>query len=168
MSVDQFNKSLNFSPSKSQYLKKYEHCGAISYTLFLKFYNDLKFDENIGVGSNFGLLSGEETDYLIKVISKNNDNIYYDKNIKVYHPRSKFEYFESEIMKMYYYSRGYGYIMRKHNYPLILKIKAFIRPLGGVLWFCILFKPNLAKRSLGILKGRLEGFLFKFKNEQRV
>lgn len=46
----------------------FDHCSACSICIFLHYDKHIRFDENIGVGSPWGLASGEETDYLIDFI----------------------------------------------------------------------------------------------------
>lgn len=156
---DENNNPTNSFALNSQIISKYNHCGAISYTIFLKYVKDLYFDEKIGVGSSLKFLSGEETDYLIRFMEQVSSNVYYTRNICVHHPLAKSDYFQNETNKMYYYARGYGYLLRKHSYPWILKIKAFIRPLGGMIVYSICLKLVRANRSWNIFKGRLEGYI---------
>ena len=54
--------------------------------------------------------------------------------------------------------------MKKHNYPFSLVLRALIRPLGGVIIY--LFKGNLllSRRSFCLLKGRIEGLMYRLKS----
>lgn len=155
---DENNKPTNSFAQYSQKISKYNHCGAISYTIFLKFIKELSFDENLGVGSSHKFLSGEETDYLIKFIENSSSDVFYSRDICVHHPLAKSDYFDSETKKAYYYARGRGYLLRKHSYPFILKFKALCRPVVGILFYSICLKLRKAKRSWNILKGRLDGY----------
>ena len=145
------------TPKKQTKLDTYNHPGAISYTIFLKFDDSLIFDENIGVGSPYGLASGEETDYLIEFIRKH-ENVYFCPNVKVYHPEKLNSYFDNFYQKNYQYSRGTGFLLKKQHYPFFIKLKYFVRPLGGI--FIHLFRGNIvyAKRSYYILIGRIIGY----------
>lgn len=151
----------NDFPSRSQIITKYNHCGAISYTIFLKYIKGINFDENIGVGSPYGLSSGEEIDFLLKTISFVGTNIYYDSSIKIHHPKNKVGNFKNSEIKQYQYARGWGYLLRKHKYPLNIIIKSFIRPLFGMCYYSINMDFKKAHHSYFLLKGRLEGFFIK-------
>lgn len=153
----------NDFPQKSQIIKKYYHCGAISYTLFLKYIRGVKFDENIGVGSPFMLSSGEEIDFLLKTISYVGTNIYYDSSIIIHHPINKVGNFKTSEIKQYQYARGWGYILRKHKYPFNILLKSFMRPLLGIFFYCIKMDFNKAHHSYYLLKGRIEGFIIRIK-----
>jgi len=145
----------------SRLLTLYNHCGAFSNSIFLKTDKDLFFDENIGVGSSFKLLSGEETDYLYNYIKKNNAVIIYNTNIEIHHPRNEKSNFSDLIIKNYYYARGWGYLLKKNKYPIKIIANSFIRPFVGMFVFCLLGKFKRMKKSFYILKGRIEGYNFK-------
>lgn len=142
----------------------YNHCGAISYTIFLKFIPSLRFDEKIGVGSPFGLSSGEETDYLLRSLYQLGTKMLYDPTIIVHHPSNGIGLFKDSIHKQYEYARGWGYLLYKHKYPFSIILKSFLRPCGGIIVFALNFKFNRVKRSFSLLKGRIEGFLIAMKN----
>lgn len=154
----------NDFPLKRQYITLYNHCGAISYTMFFKYIPSLKFDENIGIGSPFKLSSGEETDYLMQVIYKNGANIIFDPNIIVHHPNFNSCNFKDNFVKQYEYARGWGYILKKHHYPFSVKCKSFIRPLCGILFGVLTLNFARMKHSSYLLIGRIEGYNFKAEN----
>ena len=145
------------SPCKQVKLGVYKHPGAISYTIFLRYDSSLRFDENIGVGSPYGLSSGEETDYLIQYIRKH-ENVFYDPALIIFHPEKLTSYFDDFFQKNFLYSKGFGYLLKKQNYPLAQKLRSFIRPFGGIFIYLLLGNLLYAKRSFYILKGRLIGY----------
>lgn len=137
----------------------FNHYGAFSPTIFLKYIPNLLFDENLGVGSPHNFSSGEETDYIVNFIRKCDGKILYRDDIIIHHPIGKSTYFgDSYLMKSYYYARGYGYVLRKNNYPYSIVLYAIIRPIIGILFYITLFKFTKAKKSYNLLKGRLEGY----------
>ena len=146
-------------PLKQKKATLYEHCGACSICIFLLYDKCLKFDENIGVGSPYGLASGEETDYLISFIRKYPDVIFCN-DIEIHHPLGKTTFFKSDLEKSYKYARGNGYLMKKNKYPLKLVSLALIRPIGGIIINLIKGKFLLSIRSFYLLKGRMEGLKF--------
>ncbi len=160
-STDENGLTTNKSPQKSQFISLYNHCGAISYTIFLKYIPKLLFDEKLGVGSPYRFSSGEETDYLIRFIKQFNSNIYYNSNIIIHHPKGKCGNFHNIELKQYEYARGWGYLLRKHHFPLNIIIKSFIRPIGGIIISILCLKRNSCLHSYYILKGRFEGFFSK-------
>lgn len=78
-----------------------------------------QFDEVLGVGSGTPFGSGEETDYMLRVIEKKipfcNTN-----KILVYHPDEKWD--NPDIYKkIYSYTKGRIYVLKKHKYsPLYI------------------------------------------------
>ena len=163
LGLDEHGKETNRFSRKSKRITKYNHCGAISYTIFLKYDNNLRFDENLGVGSPKTFSSGEETDYLLSYMEKHSSFlIIFNREVIIHHPSNKVDYFQNEIRKMYYYSRGDGYLLKKHKFPVLYIFKKFIYPIGGVIVYSVQMNTKKVKRSYLILKGRLEGFLYKF------
>ncbi len=162
LGTDEYGVFTNSFPKDSQFLSFYNHCGAISYTIFLRYDPFISFNEDIGVGSPYKLSSGEETDYILHFMKrKRNFKIFFDNTIIIHHPLAKSDYFENEIKKMYYYSRGEGYLMKIHNYPAVILLSKFFRPLLGMFLNLLLFKLPRVKRSYNILKGRIEGYNYK-------
>lgn len=155
---------INSFPKKTAIISKLNRRGALSISIFLKFFNDISFDERLGVGSQYRLGAGEETDYLINLIEKKNCTITYLPNIYIRHPlppkNNKFDY-----KKIYEYARGSGFLLKKHSFPLPYIIRFFIRPLVGCIIYSILLKRNKAKKSYYILKGKIEGYTYKIRNQ---
>ncbi len=152
----------NNAPLKGQYiLDAFHHYGAISYTIFIEFNKNIYFDENIGVGSPYGLASGEETDYLVRVMNNGIvGKVIYDSSIVVHHPLNNLGNFSDNIQKAYGYARGNGYLMRKHKYPLGVVLKRLFRPLVGMCVFALTGNFKRSKKSLYIFRGNIEGLLF--------
>ena len=154
---------INNFPTKKQWLTYTKHCGALSISMFLRHDKNLSFDENIGVGSAHNLLSGEETDYLLCYMERHiGFKILYTPEITVRHPLAKKQNFDNYLQKNYYYARGAGYVLKKHNLPFTYKLRSFLRPLAGI--FIYLFIDRFkCKKSYYLLKGRLEGYFFRLK-----
>lgn len=74
-----------------------------------------KFDEALGVGSGTLFGSGEETDYMLRIIEKKIP-ICNTSKILVYHP--PIEKWDDNIIhkKIYSYAKGRMYVLKKHNY----------------------------------------------------
>ena len=147
--------------SKQTELSVKTYFSAISYTMFFKYDKDVLFDENIGIGSPYNIGSGEESDYMLFLMSKKNYRILYSPEIIVHHPSQTI--YEEQILlkKSYSYARGAGYLARKHNFPLKMKISLLIKPLMGLFYFSLTLNLLRFKKSFLLLKGRIEGLFFK-------
>ena len=157
------DEKINIFPKKKQRLTLTNHCGALSVSMFLKFDASISFDETIGVGSDYHLLSGEETDYLLMYMERHSKfNIVYRPDIVVRHPLAKKQNFDSYLQKNYYYARGAGYVLMKHKdkLPLLYRLKCFIRPLIGIFYYSLI-NHYRCRKSFFLLKGRIEGYNFK-------
>lgn len=151
----------NSYPNSKKSLTYLNHFGASSASIFLKYDNAIKFDENIGVGSKFNLLSGEETDYIWKYMELHpNFKIDFHPEITVRHPVMESQNFDNYLQKCYFYARGFGYILRKHPVSFIYKLKSFLRPFCGMILYALTNRFK-SEKSFYILKGRLEGYIFK-------
>ena len=151
-----------FSLEESK-IDPYNQRGAISYTIFLRYDNKIKFDENIGVGSPYKLSSGEETDYVYQYLKSNKVKTIFDPRIIIHHPKGVASYFRNETMKAYGYARGQGYLFKKNSFPAKTIIMSFLRPLAGMFLYS-LYNSKKALRSYYLLKGRIEGYFFKIPN----
>ncbi len=149
-------------PAASSEITKLHRCSAISYTLFLRFDYQVLFDENMGVGSPYGIGSGEESDYLLTLLEKNDYKVLYDPEVIVHHPaETDVAKDEKALLKVYSYARGDGYLYKKHKMPFSTVAMLLLRPIFGICFFLCSFKKYEAKRSYYRLKGRIEGLKFK-------
>ena len=149
-------------PDKDAVLTKVKRCAAISYTLFFVYNRDVLFDENMGVGSPYNIGAGEETDYLLNLMERYDYKVLYQKDLIIHHPLQEGTYEKSYLLKKYYsYSRGSGFLMQKHSFPLSYKINQFGRPLVGIV--VNFFRGNIfrSKKSFYLLKGKIEGLFFR-------
>lgn len=150
-------------PRRAAVLTKGKLCAAISYTMFFLYNASVKFDENIGVGSPFGIGSGEETDYLLNLMEKYNYKVYYDPNITIHHPTNSIYEWQQIKKRTYLYARGGGYLMQKHSFPLSYVFLQFFRPFCGLILNSLKLNFRASKRSYLNLKGRIEGICWKQK-----
>lgn len=161
--MDENDNLTNNFPSKQCKLSKFNHCGAISYCIFLKQIPGLTFDEKLGVGSYLKLSSGEEVDFLLKTMDKIGVNMIYCPTIIVRHPSNSIGLFHNTIQKQYEYARGWGYLLYKHKFPMSIIIKSYARPIGGIVLYYLSLNFFRVKRSFYLLKGRLEGYFIAMK-----
>lgn len=154
------DRNINIFPVKRQKLTYTNHCGALSISIFLRFDPEIKFDENIGVGSSHKLLSGEETDYLLTYMERHPSfDIEFIPEVIVRHPLGMKQNFDNYLLKNYYYARGAGYVLRKHRMPIKHILSAFFRPLGGIIIYSFI-NHYKSKKSYYLLKGRIEGYFY--------
>lgn len=127
-----------------------------SITFFVKFGKDnyITFDERLGVGAEFG--SGEETDYVLQLLSMGYRGRYFSKDV-VYHPAKKDSKIEGKFNRDYNYGRGFGALCKKqvvsrkdYKFTLVL-VKKIIRNIVGIL---IGSDKEYHKATI---KGRIEG-----------
>ena len=134
-----------------------------SITFFVNYtFEDLElFDEDLGVGAYFG--SGEETDYVLRLLHKGYKGDYYHEDI-IFHPAKKGNYEDLERAKKY--ALGYGALVKKEvferkNWKYLIKfIKKLLRNIAGMI-------VTKNKKYHGVVfEGRIEGF-FKYKTTKR-
>ncbi|MGL4865766.1 MAG: glycosyltransferase [Cetobacterium sp.] len=125
-----------------------------SITLFKKNKDKIKFDEDLGAGSKYG--SSEDADLLYKMI-KNGDNIFYNPEIILFHPKATNNFDEK---KAYSYGVGHGVFCRKNLDLQILKIyiMGLILVLMRILKNVLIYDKKNLKVWLYNLNGRVKGF----------
>jgi glycosyltransferase involved in cell wall biosynthesis len=116
------------------------------------------FDESLGAGSQYGKLSAEETDYLIRTIHSG-FRIRYCPDVCIFHPDPASTYDQDLIKKAYGYSIGFGYVLRKHNYPISFVVHCWLRALGGAAVSLAMFNLAKSRYHFATLKGRVLGWL---------
>ncbi len=132
----------------------------IEYSIFLRAgsVGNLRFDEAIGPGPNTSWGCGEGTDYLLRLLQRG-ASIHYDPARIVFHETPAHSYDATTSRKAYEYGCGVGFVLRRHEYPLPIKIKWLARPLGGALLSLLAMKRAKAKRHFATLRGRLTGMI---------
>lgn len=78
----------------------------------------LKFDEAIGPGASTDFQSGEETDFLLRALESNVAGWYFPK-LTIFHDAIDTSApLVERTRRATAHARGFGYLMRKHRYPL--------------------------------------------------
>ncbi|MBZ5641218.1 MAG: glycosyltransferase [Acidobacteriia bacterium] len=134
---------------------------ALSITMFLRksvVQGTGCFDETLGAGSGQGRLSAEETDYLIRSL-ESGFRIQYTPDVRIFHPSPHSTYDRNLIRKGYGYSVGFGYVLRKHKYPLPFVAYSWLRALGGALVSLVTLNFPKSRYHFTVLKGRILGWL---------
>jgi GT2 family glycosyltransferase len=132
---------------------------AISYTIFLRREVVEKvgtFDEQLGLGSGNPWSSGEEIDFLVRVLHTG-ARISYEPALTVTHDR-KVESSSELRDRGYRDGASVGYILRKHRYPARVVAQRLIRPFGGVLLSLSRVDLSQARFHAATLRGRITGY----------
>jgi len=117
-----------------------------------------EFDETLGVGAGTPYGSGEETDYLIRVV-KNGFRLNYLPDLFVRHPPSEQAITSKMLERTYFYGAGMGHVLRKHHYPLWFKVRSLTRPLLGAALALVRLEPKRARLHWTRCLGRSRGLL---------
>lgn len=150
----------NFGTSPA-FLTKYNQQGVLSISIFVRYFGDMRFDENLGVGSKYGLGSGEETDYILRLIREKGLRIRFLPNIIIRHPAGRKELTKEDLEEVLLYGRGYGYVLRKNHFNPIYVAYKMLRPLWGYCYYSVKGNELHRKRSLARFRGIKEGYFFK-------
>jgi glycosyltransferase involved in cell wall biosynthesis len=132
----------------------------ISFALFYRHHalSGLSFDESLGIGAGTRWGSGEETDYLIRVMQRG--PVQYDPTLVVGHPKWAAEpYPEAVRRKAHSYAIGMGHVLKMHGYPLHFAAWQCIRPLVGTVLAFLRGDRARAAYHYRIMAGRAEGWL---------
>ena len=132
---------------------------AITFSMFLRssVVEGLSFDESLGVGAGSPWGAGEETDYLLRAISRGSA-IYYDPSLGVWHRGRSGPYTPEIYAKASCYGRGIGRVLRKHQFPAHCVATHMLRPLGGAALSFGRGRPEKARYHWSIFRGRLSGW----------
>ncbi len=116
------------------------------------------FDEDLGAGSGTPWNSGEGQDLVLRCLSRGAKGLF-RRALYGFHPEEQPNTNpEAHIAKMHGYSRGKGFVMRRHGYSFLEFLPELLRPAAGFVVYTLTGKPTLARRSRAILKGRLYGW----------
>jgi GT2 family glycosyltransferase len=113
------------------------------------------FDENMGIGAPTPWQSGEETDYLLRVMAAGH-MVYRAPSIHVFHDAQDLR--RLDLPKIRGYSFGRMYLLHKHNFPYWFTGVNIIYPLAHMAHECIRLGPWAIKNRLAMFSGRLKGF----------
>jgi glycosyltransferase involved in cell wall biosynthesis len=116
------------------------------------------FDETLGTGSGDGKYAAEDSDILIRAI-ESGFRIYYCADLCILHPYPVPTYDGGFTKKAYGYSVGFGYVLKKHDYPISFVVYTWVRALGGAVVSLLAFNFPKSRYHFTILKGRVLGWL---------
>jgi GT2 family glycosyltransferase len=123
---------------------------------------DLRFDEILGVGSGTRFGSGEETDFVLRLID-NGAKIIYDGSKCVYHPMPTGK---TSVSKGWLYGNGYGFVLRRHHYPVWRLVWAMCVQFARTMQSILQLRFKKAAYHIAMAAGRFAGY-FTSKREMR-
>jgi glycosyltransferase involved in cell wall biosynthesis len=130
----------------------------ISFTIFVRALSvrGMQFDEELGAGAGTAWGSGEETDYLLRLLERGG-KLHYDPGLTIIHPSFVPPYDARARRKAYTYACGMGRLLRKHRYPWRVRAMRLLRPLGGVVLSGASLRFAKASYHWSIFRGRWSG-----------
>lgn len=115
------------------------------------------FNEDLGLGSKTPYQSGEETDLLLRLISRG-CKIHYEPSLRVLHPRMSSKITSDDINMTYNYALGAGRVLRRHKYNKFVVAWHCLRPILGAFAAIASGKLNLAQLRYRRAIGRFDGW----------
>lgn len=116
------------------------------------------FAENLGQGSGTRWGSGEESDFLLRVLQTGQE-VHYEPSLYVHHesPRPTFSHAESR--RSYSYGLGHGRVLRIHGYPAWFVAFRVAQLLAGSAFFVLTARPARARYYFAMARGRAAGWI---------
>ena len=155
VTIDKYGKkTLLKYPNKKKFYNKFDIVRSLnSFSFFIKKKN-IKFDHELGLAGK-RILSGEETDFILRYIKKFNSQIYFDPNLKIYHQENSFNVRnKSDIKKIYGYAKGFKKTMYKNKLYFIFIIFLF-KNIFDLLLSLVLFDKKKIFKSFYSIKGKI-------------
>jgi glycosyltransferase involved in cell wall biosynthesis len=117
---------------------------------------DVRYDEMLGVGSHTPWNSDEGPDLLLRMLERGL-RIDYHPELVIHHPNPLQTQDEGLQQRNLKYSRGRGYLLRKHRFPWPIIAKTMIRSLGGSLLKLLSGQPYWARYYWNSFVGKWQG-----------
>ena len=117
---------------------------------------ELRYDELMGVGCDSPWNSDEGPDLLLRMIARCL-RIEYCPDLVIHHPNPLQTLDERLQERNFKYSRGRGYLLRKHRFPFSQIAKTLVRSGGGSLLMALRAKPFWARYYWRSFVGKLIG-----------
>lgn len=147
-------KTLLKYPEKKKFYNKLDIVRSLNSISFFVKKKNIIFDKNLGLAGN-RVLSGEETDYVLRYIKKFKSKVYFDPDLKIYHEENKFNYKNKlDVGKIYFYAKGFKKTMFKNKLYIIFFIFLLKNILDLILSLVFFNRKKLFKTYYSI-KGKL-------------
>ncbi|WP_420488516.1 glycosyltransferase [Paraburkholderia phytofirmans] len=134
---------------------------ATAYTIFLRcsaVEATGGFDVELGVGTSSRWGSGEEVDFLLRVLDRGY-RVRYEVDFRVNHPEPLAVLDEKAFHRGRRYNRGFGRVLRLNRYPAHYVAYMVARPVAGCLLSCIRYRPAQARYYWIAASQRLLGWM---------
>jgi glycosyltransferase involved in cell wall biosynthesis len=118
---------------------------------------DVRFDEEMGVGTASQWQAEEGPDLLLRLMERGVTG-YFDPALAVWHRRVISKYDANEIDRTYRYACGNGYFYRKHGYSGTFFAYQMLRSLTGLVLAVLQLNAGKARLYGAKLRGRWRGW----------
>lgn len=156
---DEFKKTFLNYPKSSFFIEKeseiFKYISSVSFVV--KYNNNLKFNNNLGLGSRDIFQSGEETELLINLF-RQKYKIFFDNSLYLVHRAKKINY-SLILYKQFFYGCGWGYLVKKKYNKMIFLISQITKIFINTLYYFFLFDFKNSLKSLMSLLGRIFGYI---------
>ena len=115
------------------------------------------FSEELGQGSGTVWGSGEESDFLLRVVEAGYE-VYYEPALHVIHESPHPTLSLEDRHKAYGYGLGHGRVLRMHRYPRWFVALRVLQLLVGAVVFVCTARPALGRYYLAMAVGRANGW----------
>lgn len=117
---------------------------------------DLRYDEMMGVGGESPWNSDEGPDLVLRMLARGL-RIRYCPELRIHHPDPLQTPDERLQERNFKYSRGRGYLMRKHRFPKWQIARSMLRTLGGSVLMGVTGRPFWARYYWRSFVGKWQG-----------
>ncbi len=115
------------------------------------------FAEDLGQGSGTGWGSGEESDYLLRILDSGL-RVQYEPSLHVCHESPMPALTKADRRKAYEYGLGHGHVLRVHGYPAWFVAFRVAQLLGASALFAAKTRLGMAQYYLAMAVGRANGW----------
>ena len=115
------------------------------------------FSEELGQGSGTPWGSGEESDFLLRVVAAGYD-VHYEPSLHVTHESPQPTTGPEDRRKAYLYGLGHGRVLRMHGYPPWFVAVRVVQLLVGAAMFACTARLALARYYFAMALGRANGW----------
>lgn len=132
----------------------------VEFAIFLRrtALGELRFDESMGVGAPTPWGADEGPDLLLRMLERGL-SVEYVPELCIFHPDPRQQPPATLLRRTLAYSRGRGYLLRKHRYSLAAVAYALFRSLGGALVMLATGRITLARQHWLAFWGKLVGYV---------
>lgn len=128
---------------------------------------DHRYDEVMGVGAGTPWGADEGPDFMLRLMAAGL-RLQYDPSLCIYHPDPLLQPANTLLARTLSYSRGRGYLLRKHRYGFYTVARSLVRSLGGAVLMLCTGKITKARIYWRTFYGKLIGYIRAGRPPQQV